>query len=73
MGVGYPVIENGNEYPKTNGYDSEVIIMTGYHSYTNEDATRIGASDLIHKPAKLRDLLDSISRVLKNDTSISFE
>lgn len=47
-----------------NGYDSEVIIMTGYHSYTFEEATRIGACDLLHKPAKLKNLLESINRVL---------
>jgi DNA-binding NtrC family response regulator len=47
-----------------NKYDSEVIIMTGYHSYTFEEAVRVGACDLLHKPAKLDDLLDSISCVL---------
>ena len=45
-------------------YGSDVIIMTGYHSYTFEEAVRIGACDLLHKPAKLEDLLDSINRVL---------
>jgi DNA-binding NtrC family response regulator len=45
-------------------YDSDVIIMTGYHSYSYEEAIRIGASDLFHKPAKLEELLDSITRVL---------
>jgi len=38
--------------------------MTGYHSFKYEEALRIGASDLLHKPAKLEDLLDSINRVL---------
>ena len=46
-----------------NRYDSDVIIMTGYHSFKYEEAIRIGASDLLHKPAKLEDLLDSINRV----------
>jgi DNA-binding NtrC family response regulator len=45
-------------------YDSDVIIMTGYHSYSCEEALRIGASDLLHKPVKLEDLLNSINRVL---------
>lgn len=45
-------------------YASDVIIMTGYHSYTIEDAGRIGADDLLHKPAELVDLLDSVNRIL---------
>lgn len=45
-------------------YDSDVIIMTGYHSYSCEEALRIDASDLLHKPVKLEDLLNSINRVL---------
>lgn len=45
-------------------YDSDVIIMTGYHSFKYEEAIRIGASDLLHKPAKLEDLLVSINRIL---------
>jgi DNA-binding NtrC family response regulator len=45
-------------------YDSDVIIMTGYHSFKYEDAIRIGASDLLHKPAELQDLLESINRIL---------
>ena len=45
-------------------YDSDVIIMTGYHSFIYEEAIRIGASDLLHKPAKLEDLLASINRIL---------
>ena len=47
-----------------NRYDSDVIIMTGYHSYTFEEAIRIGASDLLHKPVKLEDLLNSIKKIL---------
>jgi DNA-binding NtrC family response regulator len=43
-------------------YDSDVIIMTGYHSYTYEEAIRTGASDLLHKPFKLEDLLNSINK-----------
>lgn len=45
-------------------YASDVIIMTGYHSYTIEDARLIGADDLLHKPAELVDLLDSVNRIL---------
>jgi YesN/AraC family two-component response regulator len=45
-------------------YDSDVIIMTGYHSFKYEEAIRIGASDLLHKPAKLEDLLKSINKIL---------
>jgi DNA-binding NtrC family response regulator len=45
-------------------YDSDVIIMTGYH-IRYEEAIRLGASDLLHKPAKLEDLLASINRILE--------
>jgi len=45
-------------------YDSNVIIMTGYHSYTFEDAVRIGADGLLHKPATLEELLGSINSIL---------
>jgi len=57
---------NGLEFTRLirNRYHSEVIILTGYHSYTVEEATKIGAWNLIHKPAKLQDLLESINRVL---------
>ena len=44
-------------------YDSQVIIMTGYHSFKYDDAVRAGASDLLHKPAKLQDLMESINRI----------
>ena len=44
-------------------YDSDVIIMTGYH-IRYEEAIRLGASDLLHKPAKLEDLLVSINKIL---------
>ena len=44
-------------------YDSDVIIMTG-SNIRYEEAIRLGASDLLHKPVKLEDLLDSINRVL---------
>lgn len=46
-------------------YDSDVIIMTGYHNYTFEEAIRIGAGDLLHKPVKLEDLLNSIINLLR--------
>ena len=45
-------------------YVSDVIIMTGYHSYTIEEARFIGADDLLHKPAELVDLLNSVTRIL---------
>ena len=47
-------------------FQSHVIILTGYReTCTQEDARHIGADDLLYKPAKLKDLLDSINRVLK--------
>jgi two-component system cell cycle response regulator len=45
-------------------YDCDVIIMSGYHSYTLEEARRLGAADLFHKPVKLEDLLISIATIL---------
>ena len=45
-------------------YDSDVIIMTGYHSYNLEEAIRIGADGLLHKPATLEELLSSINSIL---------
>jgi YesN/AraC family two-component response regulator len=45
-------------------YNSDVIIMTGYHSFKYEEAIRIGASDLLHKPVTLEDLLKSINKIL---------
>jgi CheY-like chemotaxis protein len=47
-------------------YTSDVIIMTGYHCYTIEEAGRIGADDLFHKPVKLEDLLSSVARILES-------
>jgi DNA-binding NtrC family response regulator len=46
-------------------YESDVIIMTGYHSYSRDEAIGIGATDLLHKPLKLKDLLNSIARTLE--------
>lgn len=45
-------------------YASDVIIMTGYHSLTKEDAAHAGAADLLHKPVKLADLLGSVDKIL---------
>jgi len=46
-------------------YSSHVIILTGYReTCTLEDAHRIGADDLLYKPAKLKDLLKSINKIL---------
>ena len=47
-------------------YTSDVIIMTGYHCYTIEEAARIGADDLFHKPVKLENLLSSVARILES-------
>jgi CheY-like chemotaxis protein len=46
-------------------YDSDVIITTGYHSYTFDEAVRLGAVDLLYKPVKLVDLLNSVNRILE--------
>lgn len=46
-------------------YDCDVIIMTGYHSYTIDEARRIGAADLLHKPATLEELLSSITKTIE--------
>jgi two-component system response regulator HydG len=45
-------------------YASDVIIMTGYHEFTIKDAARAGAVDLLHKPVKLTDLLNSVNIIL---------
>jgi DNA-binding NtrC family response regulator len=61
---------NGLEFTRLikDRYNSDVIIMTGYHSYTFNESIRIGAGDLLHKPVKLKDLLNSINKTnhLKN-------
>jgi len=45
-------------------YSSHVIILTGYReTCTPEDAFRIGADALFYKPAKLKDLLNSINKI----------
>jgi diguanylate cyclase (GGDEF)-like protein len=47
-------------------YELDVIIMTGYSSeYSYEDAIISGASDLLFKPIKLKELVLRINRVLK--------
>ena len=46
-------------------YSSHVIILTGYReTCTHEDALRVGADALFYKPAKLKELLESINRML---------
>jgi YesN/AraC family two-component response regulator len=48
-----------------NRYDLNVVILTGYRkTCTREDALRVGADALFYKPAKLKDLLESINRIL---------
>ena len=47
-------------------YDLDVIVMTGYSSeYSYEDAIKNGASDLIFKPVRLKELILRINRVIK--------
>ena len=46
-------------------YSSHVIILTGYReTLTQQDTSRIGADDLLYKPARLEDLLRSINSIL---------
>jgi DNA-binding NtrC family response regulator len=43
-----------------------VIIVTGNREgCTYEEASRVGASDLFYKPVKLKDLLNSVNRLLR--------
>lgn len=45
-------------------YSSHVIIFTGYRkTCTQEDALRVGADALFYKPAKLKDLLNSVNKI----------
>jgi|GEM_PF-535727 len=47
-------------------YDLDVIVMTGYSSeYSYEEAIENGASDLIFKPVRLKELILRINRVIK--------
>jgi DNA-binding response OmpR family regulator len=58
---------NGLEFTRLikNNYDSDVIILTGNReTCTPGDALRVGAGDLLYKPAKLKDLLNSVKRIL---------
>jgi DNA-binding response OmpR family regulator len=44
---------------------SYVIIFTGYRdTCTQEDALRVGADALFYKPARLKDLLKSINKII---------
>jgi len=48
------------------GYDTDVIVMTGYSAnYSYEEAINKGASDLVFKPIRYRELLLRLKRVLK--------
>ncbi|MFC1798452.1 diguanylate cyclase [Thermodesulfobacteriota bacterium] len=48
------------------GYDSDVIVMTGYSgSYSYEEAINKGASDLVFKPVRYKELLLRLKRVLR--------
>ena len=47
-------------------YDIDVIVMTGYsEKYSYEDAINKGASDLVFKPIRYRELMLRLKRVLK--------
>jgi len=47
-------------------YDADVIVMTGYSgSYSYEEAINKGASDLVFKPVRYRELLLRLKRVLR--------
>ena len=47
-------------------YDSDVIVMTGYSgSYSYEEVINKGASDLVFKPVRYKELLLRLKRVLK--------
>jgi len=47
-------------------YDIDVIIMTGYsEKYSYEDAINKGASDLVFKPIRYKELMLRLKRVLK--------
>jgi diguanylate cyclase (GGDEF)-like protein len=47
-------------------YDSDVIVMTGYSGdYSYEEAINKGASDLVFKPVRYKELLLRLRRVLK--------
>ncbi len=47
-------------------YDADVIVMTGYSgSYSYEEAINKGASDLVFKPVRYKELLLRLKRVLR--------
>ncbi|MEW6673042.1 MAG: diguanylate cyclase [Thermodesulfobacteriota bacterium] len=47
-------------------YDTDVIVMTGYSgNYSYEEAINKGASDLVFKPVRYKELLLRLKRVLK--------
>lgn len=51
------------------GYDSDVIVMTGYSgSYSYEEAINKGASDLVFKPVRYKELLLRLKRVLREQS-----
>lgn len=47
-------------------YDSDVLIMTGLGTDTisYEDAISVGARDILYKPFKCKDLLNSVNKIL---------
>lgn len=47
-------------------YDSDIIIMTGYiDDFSYEEIVGLGASDFIQKPARIKEVVARIQRVLK--------
>ena len=47
-------------------YDTDIIVMTGYSgNYSYEEAINKGASDLVFKPVRYKELLMRLKRVLK--------
>lgn len=54
------------------GSDADVIIMTGFtENITYDRAIEVGASDFIHKPVSVREMLVRLSRVLRERTVLS--
>lgn len=50
-------------------YDSDVIVMTGYSgNYSYEEAINKGASDLVFKPVRYKELLLRLKRVLREQS-----
>ncbi|PID78054.1 MAG: diguanylate cyclase response regulator [Deltaproteobacteria bacterium] len=56
-----------------NSFNAEIIIMTGYsENYSYEEAIKKGASDIVFKPIRLKELLLRVTRIL-NARKITIE